>query len=337
MSKINVSIVVAIVCIFFLKAPVFGASTESERRYVSAFLTMRFDNIAQEPEDTWIIAEIDPSSNSGSLEGLVKNPDTNQLEAASGRKVSKVYDGELKSLYLLKGIENKQSWQYKFNKPALVSGKYLGFLAGPLDQYYPFSEKRLVVCRINSKLNGLDQFAPIFMIPQDWQDSLVAAWKYYQQNQTIFQSDKIGSNKEVLRKLLNNENPILVIMAARALAHKNLLDETFIKTTFNQSTGVTRAVFTSLLLLKLSNDEANNKSYNEDLDSLLLAIKSTPNWAALRYTALGVLALQDNGEKVNTRLIKEIINAIKQKQVELPDTDKKSNEELNYITTLSMF
>jgi len=245
-----------------------------------------------EANENWIFATVQPDKNSpeNKIEGLYIDGITGRMVKAPGSKDIHAVHGTVNTLALL-GTLSKPPTRYRWDFPELFNGFSSHNQSEDRLPFSPFYYRGgTVIFRYNEKAEGAAKFNPVYLIPDEWANSVVPAFKFQQANQALFDETKVAANFKPLTALLSDANPFNAIAAARILAPQRGLDTTFILSNLASSTGYTQAIFAYLTFKNA------HQLRQEAIDNALgRVIDKASSAATLKWITLGMTtALHDD-------------------------------------------
>ncbi|MDQ3814355.1 MAG: hypothetical protein M3347_10440 [Armatimonadota bacterium] len=299
MLTILVTLVTASRCNITMAAPNVNFIHATRMIYDGAAL--QFETL-NEPNSTWVVAEITPSPTSGQTKGMTKDPQTGQLTQTPGSRIVRVLDGSIKVVVTLVGSPQKDVWNYKFEKPSFIAAGLVGTPINSQDKYLPFFCHSTVICRLNKEATTdpdnptESEFFPLYVIPSEWQQSVMPAFQFYQTNSKLFQVATAAQHHEQLLKLIEEENPFLAIAAWRTLVQAHRIEESLIQGPLARSIGFKQAVLTYVLLTHSAKDAQSKLT-----EQISRIVENADNSAQLEGLAWGTQVALGAGVKGTTR------------------------------------
>lgn len=262
----------------------------------------------ERPEQTWVLAKILPSPNSG----VPTIPGGMTMEPGKPIHMGVPYREIQGSLVLLetltkspKTIPLTYRWQTSFH-PTWQS----------MEDEQIFIRGGTGICRVNFKAQGAQRLSPAYLIPSDWARFVRPAIAFWKLHSSLFRPELLSDNSTAsaksdalkLTRLLNDKNPFIVITAWHTLVLCGNIDIAVFGRVLSQSEGVKQAALAYLLLT------APASSPKEVIEQILLGgIDQARTSAQILGLGLGTYVasdLQDGGMK-DQRILSLCIDVLK--------------------------
>ncbi|MEO6908309.1 MAG: hypothetical protein ABI210_10510 [Abditibacteriaceae bacterium] len=273
-----------------------------------------FAAMTQKDDTLWIEAMIKPNKWSGAVKigrsyldadtgKVVKNP--------NGHDVIRV-NGTFHILAVLTGKPEKVDYTYQWEFPFSWASRRNS--PDPAAPFKVFIDGGSAIFPITNDLKDPKKVLPIYPIPAEWQEFVVPAWKYYQENSAIFQPPDAAKNQVKLRQLLEQDNPFIAIAACCTLANEHLLDKAFAEGPLKNATELRQAVFTFLFLGQSPVKAEDGKSIQGSVEAINQLIDESNSASKLRGVAVGALTgLRELDDSGSVRSFK-VLDALDKKQ-----------------------
>ncbi len=132
----------------------------------------------------------------------------------------------------------------------------LGPFGGPTNAIYhamysPFRVGGYAICQVNPNAQGQDRYAPVYVVPTEWQAFVAPAFAYCRANPTLFSdtdTHMTAARRTRLTALLTSLNPYLAAFACRTLTRAGAVDAGTVDRALLQADPFRQAAMTYLLL-----------------------------------------------------------------------------------------
>lgn len=165
---------------------------------------------------------------------------------------------------------------------------------------------------------GFEKYNPTYVIPDEWANFVLPAFKFQQANKSLFDDKNVAKNQKRLLELTSDANPFNAVVAARVLAPARGLDAKFVKGHIAQTAGYQQAIFTYLAFKNA------HPLQQESIDTALRQIvNNATSSAALKWITLGITTAQNDDASSYFALkdrVKAILLRVDKKQKELKTT-----------------
>ena len=266
-------------------------------RDVMNIAELNLTSIDKNSKRPWILASIKHDATSGSVvvRSFGINGDTGKTIKLDGKDTIKM-SGDVHILSTLTGIapknDNSFNWEFPYNA-AHIFGRPNNVIEDSANKFRSF--RGTAIFHLPKNWSIPEEVLPIYSIPDEWQKSVLPAWKYSQEHLGMFDAKLIEKNHQQLQELLKNENPFLAIAAGRLLTNEQSIDRKPIETALSASSKLRQAVFTYLLLK--NSPPATDESVVKDMGDIVDAATTADS---LQGIGLGALtALRENEHHVS--------------------------------------
>ncbi len=281
-----------------------GFDVHQESRVISDTSQINLGMINQQSDQPWVVAIIEPSSNSGRLEGFEKDPKNGNLIRNPDIDVGQILDGSVIVSETLTKDPFKSTWDYKLKKSGRFNGMLVGLPIGAFDLFTPFERKNTIICRVrevNRDGNAAQQenyipFSPLYVIPNEWRNFVLPALKIRQEKAAPFDLTD-NQSRQQLQDLINSDNPFISIEAYGTLVSLGLSDQKFFEGALLRSSNYKQSILVCISLL-----------FGQEKDFLMFSnvinkfIEMAKNSSELKQIALGVYAARIAPQRSNLQL-----------------------------------
>ena len=277
-------------------------------RSIEDMTKLSFAQILKEHDQLWVISQIRPSARSGHgfSVGSYIDGDTGKIVSSPNARDFTLIEGTWRILATLTGILKKETGDYHWE-----AVEYSRNNTEDTAVCSPFRENGgLIICRINEKLEGADRIKPVFLLPPGWEKFVVSAWKYYQANPELFWKELAPKNREKLQKLLTDKNPLLAILACRALGEAGLLDHASMRQPLSESRESEQA---ALMFLLWKHTPENARS--AFVETIIKMVQEAKTSEEIKGIALGALFTYEPFDGLQFEL--QLMKALEKKQLSL--------------------
>jgi len=141
---------------------------------------------------------------------------------------------------------------------------------------------------------------PIVRVPAEWKDFVKAAWDVVRADASTFDPGQVATNKQTLLKFMDGDNPIISVMAERALLAGHIFDERIASASLSSRELRQSALTLNILLSSTAPDQTL-------IDNLAHAIVETDKAEDVQGMAIAALAAlrskQPQAEKFGFHLL----------------------------------
>jgi hypothetical protein len=251
-----------------------------EVRAVHDAARVPFDAIVDSPSPPWIVMQVTPAANSGSVvaEGAYINIDTGKLVTEPGARFPIVESGKWKLVAALSPMaETSGEYRWEVSEPFTRRVEIDGL-------YSPFARGGLVLCRYRAERQDSGRFSPVYVLPSDWEPFVKPALEEYRSKRGSFRLEEEGQQAD-LERLLKHENPLLAVVALRTLVERGRISGPALQDVLVQSRDLRQASLVYAALTGASEHDASTVD-----QAVAGAIGAAQRAVGLKGLALGVLA-----------------------------------------------
>lgn len=278
----------------------------------------RFRRVRDETGDVLVVGEIipEPLSGMGRIPGAYIKAWSGEMVVPEDSCMVVRIEGTFSIISVLVGSPKKKKWEYEWEEKADFA-----YSSGPRTQkerprWYSAidSSGGVVICRLNEKAEGRDQFTEIHLLPQGWKRFVKPAWDYYRENREVFRAEGTKRNRGRLLSLLRSENPLLAVEACRLVVEAGLADKEVVKNTIANSRAYKQA--TLLLVFMRNVAQENYEDFLALLTSLVDEKHEESEW--LRGLALGFfVGSYDAPNSISYRMATRLLDVLRQRKESL--------------------
>ena len=239
-------------------------------------------------DQRWMLSQIDQASIKAY--GLIRGPkpgtEKEGLKKISQAPVVFILQGDFRKHIRLNGelvVISNYYWEMPLGTFSSVGS------SEDTQRYSAFSSGGTVIFHYNEEAKNAAKFNPVYLIPDEWANFVLPAFKFQQANQALFDETKVAANLKPLTVLLSDANPFNAIAAARVLGPQRGLDAAFVSSSLDSSTGYTQAIFAYLTFKNAHplRQEAIDNALGQVIDKASSA-------ATLKWITLGLTTAQND-------------------------------------------
>lgn len=308
--------------------PTLAGKTPERVKAILDMAALDFGRIIPDAVSPWVVAQVTPDVLSGGL-----SPAEDFKSADAGKPVPVPNDaspvwtmikGEIKIDEVLSGTLGKKPSSYIWASPSLIADS--NFYRDP---DWPFmGSSGMVICPVNDGELGSRRFSPAYLMPPEWESFVKPAVAFYRSNAALLRPPPVQGQalpherQQKVERLLTDKNPFIAVAAWRLLIVSGGLDAAIARQELAQSRGMTQALFTYLLLTRLT--AAEHAPYTQ---ALLDMVNAAHTSSQLLGISIGVFASVQSETASVSEALDPLLQALDSKQKALA-TDTAADRQL---------
>lgn len=229
---------------------------------------LRLETIVSISKAEWAIVRLHPSENSGGIvaKGAYIDAATGKLLVDVHARFPVVESGHWEVVMSLTSkTEERGSYEWE------VSERDARRVLSAGNLYSPFSGGGTVICRVNRIANGSNESSQVYLIPDEWAESVADAFDYIKQNRQRFDPRSVVANRSELVKLLTTANPFLAIAAFRTLSDSDQLDRGVARDALSHRRGYLQGAVVYIAL----RTEVEEDAIKEEITTIIAGARTT--------------------------------------------------------------
>jgi hypothetical protein len=273
---------------------------------------LRFEDFMVQGQPVWIVAIVTPGPGSGSatVPGAYINANTGEFVTPGNTQTVLLKVGKWRAVegsdQRMKSGEGEYSWTENLGPE---KRKLL-----PEDYYSPFAHGGMILCRLTPGATGIDQFGPVRLLLQGWQEYPGPAFEFAATHPSVMADNQVTPAEVTqLKQMLSEKNKFLAVLAFRALVAAGRMEPNLAGNQLTNAEANLAAVYTYLVLASTAGDPHHLSQKLIDLT------RTTHDVTKLRSIALGAFAtgLFHPENSGNTSSSKVVLRAVRQRLKEL--------------------
>lgn len=255
-----------------------------QARSVHDISALPFESISKAAGQNWVVIRVTPQTNSGSatIPGAYIEAETGRVVIPSDSAapvITKQGTWELIAALQKGGSPIPRVGRYSWNEP--IDRKRQ---TNPEDIYSPFTNGGILFCRLNLNEKGAEQFQPCYLVPDEWQNDVIAAHEQAKRHPKSSMGPATRLQARRLAQMTADKNPILALHAFQSLIRDQQSDPKTLGSILETSREQRRAVFIYVVVVNPTTVIENTRN------TLKRLIANSAKADELKPIALGAFA-----------------------------------------------